>query len=50
MTRAAAANLSAHMEGLWRQASQVLNHSKTYGRGGVVAPGSAVISAVDLRS
>jgi hypothetical protein len=49
-SRAAAATLAAHMEGLWRQAAQVLNHSKTYGRLGVVAPGSAVISAVDLRS
>lgn len=50
VTRAAATHLSAHMEGLWRQASQVLNHSKTYGRLGVVGPGAAVVSSVDLRS
>jgi uncharacterized small protein (DUF1192 family) len=50
IARLAAQNLSSHMEGLWRQASQVLNHSQSYGRRGVVEPGASVVSAVDLRS
>lgn len=50
VARLTALTLSSHMEGLWRQALQVLNHSKTYGRMGVVGPGATVISAVDVRS
>lgn len=48
--RLTASSLSSHMEGLWRQAVQVLNHAQTYGRMGVVGAGPAVISAVDVRS
>ncbi len=50
VARLAALNLSAHMEGLWRQAAQALNHSKTYGRQGLVAPGAAVVSAIDMKT
>jgi len=50
ITRRAAEHLARHMEGLWRQAASVLNHAKTYGRAGVVAPGPSVVSALDLKS
>lgn len=50
IARDAAASLSAHMEGLLRQASQTLNHSKTYGRLGSVEPGPAVVSGLDVRT
>ncbi len=50
VARLTALTLSSHMEGLWRQAVRVLNHSQTYGRMGVVGPGPAVVSAVDVRS
>lgn len=46
----AASRLSAHMEGLWRQAAASLNHAKVYGRRGAVDPGPRVVSAVDVRS
>lgn len=48
--RQAAQHLAQHMEGLWRQAAAVLNHSKTYGRVGRIEPGPAVVSALDVRS
>lgn len=47
---AAAQHLSAHMEGLLRQAALVLNHAKTYARTGAVNPGPAVVSALDIRT
>lgn len=50
VTRKAAEHLARHMEGLWRQASSVLNHAQTYGRAGVVSPGPSVVSALDLKS
>ena len=46
----AASQLGAHMEGLLRQASQALNHAKTYARNGAVGAGATVVSALDLRS
>lgn len=46
----AARTLAAHMEGLWRQAASVLNHSKTYARTGAVLPGASVVSALDVQS
>lgn len=50
VARLTASTLSSHMEGLWRQAVQVLNHAQTYGRMGVMGAGPAVTSAVDVRS
>lgn len=46
----AAQHLAAHMDGLWRQASAVLNHAQTYGRRGVIGAGPSVVSALDVRS
>lgn len=48
--RAATATLLAHMEGLVRQVGKQLSHAGTYGRRGVVESGSAVLSALDLRT
>lgn len=45
---AATRSLLAHMEGLMRQVGRTLSHAQTYGRNGVVEPGPAVISALDL--
>lgn len=46
----AAVRLAAHMEGLWRQASQSLNESRTYSRRGAVLPGATVVSGLDVRT
>lgn len=46
----AAQHLAAHMDGLWRQASAVLNHAQTYGRRGIIGAGPSVVSALDVRS
>lgn len=45
---AATKSLLAHMEGLMRQVGRTLSHAQTYGRRGVVEPGPAVMSALDL--
>lgn len=45
-----AERVARHMEGLWAQVAVALNHSKTYGRMGAVAPGPQVVSALDLTS
>ncbi len=50
IVRRALNHLSAHMQGLWKQASVLLNHAKTYGRMGAVEPGPRVLSALDLTS
>lgn len=50
VVRRALTHLGAHMEGLWRQAASVLNHARTYGRGGAVEPGPKVVSSLDLTS
>jgi hypothetical protein len=48
--RIAAQELSNHMEGLMRQVYGTLSHSGTYGRGGAVAAGAQVVSALDVRT
>lgn len=45
---AATKSLLAHMEGLMRQVGRSLSHAQTYGRKGIVEPGPAVVSALDL--
>ena len=46
----AAQTLAAHMQGVLRAAQGKLNHSGAYGSRGVVAPGPAVVSMLDLTS
>jgi len=48
--RLAAQTLAAHMEGVLRTAHSGLNHSGSYGSRGVVSPGPAVVSALDVTS
>ena len=45
-----AQTLAAHMQGVLRAAHGKLNHSGAYGSRGVVAPGPAVVSMLDLVS
>lgn len=45
---AASKALIAHMEGLMRQVGRVLSHAQTYGRRGVVEPGTPVVTSLDL--
>ncbi|MEM1166947.1 MAG: flagellar export chaperone FlgN [Planctomycetota bacterium] len=48
-SKMAAERVSSHLDGVWRQVSSELSHSKTYGRGGQVATGaSQVVSALDV--
>jgi len=44
----AAERLARHMEGVIRAAEGWLSHARTYGRGGMVAAGPTVCSALDL--
>jgi len=45
---AASQTLASHMQGLIRTAERSLSHSGAYGRRGVVEPGPAVVSALDV--
>lgn len=50
VARVAAEALAQHMSGLMRTVAAHLNHAKTYGRGGTVDAGPAVVSALDVTS
>ncbi len=50
VARVAAEALAQHMAGLMKTVAAHLNHAKTYGRGGTVDAGPAVVSALDVTS
>lgn len=48
--RAAAQELSSHMEGLMRQVCRKLSHAGTYGRGGHIDSSVTVVTSLDIRT
>lgn len=48
--RAAAQELSSHMEGLMRQVCRKLSHAGTYGRGGHIDASVTVVTSLDVRT
>lgn len=46
--KAAAEMLASHIDGLIKAVAASLNHARTYGRKGIVAPGARITSALDM--